>query len=297
LKFLEKEEPPLANWAETTADIAGTTLTLVRGGSGKPLLMLHDELGYPGWMTWNEELAKERELIIPLQPGYGKTPKLDWIRSYRDLGGFYSIVLREMKLDPIDVIAFSAGGFAAAEMAAADPKIFTHMVLVAPMGLKPAEGEILDIFPLTIRTLLRRTVADLATPEFGKIYGGEMTPEQFEAFEDARAEAARIGWEPYMHNPSLPYLLAGAKNLPTLLVWGDKDAVVPKGCIDAYQKALPQAKVAVINNVGHRSEIENPAEFVRVVKAFLPSTPRLVKNDNHENRLFYRAPLPLGAGR
>lgn len=261
----------MANWTETTADIAGTTLSLVRGGSGKPLLILHEELGYPGWMTWNEELAKDHELIIPLQPGFGKTPKLDWIRSYRDLGGFYSILLREMKLDPIDVIAFSAGGFAAAEMAASDPKIFSRMILVAPMGLKPTEGEILDVFPLTIRSLLRRTVADIATPEFGKIYGGEMTPEQFEAFEDARAESARIGWEPYMHNPSLPYLLAGAKNLPTLLVWGDKDEVVPKGCIDAYQKALPQAKVAVINNVGHRPEIENSGEFVRVVKACLAS--------------------------
>ncbi|HXG22511.1 MAG TPA: alpha/beta hydrolase [Methylomirabilota bacterium] len=259
----------MANWTETTANIAGTTLTLVRGGSGKPLLMLHDELGYPGWMTWNEELAKDREFIIPLQPGYGKTPRLDWIRSYRDLGGFYAIMLREMKLDPIDVIAFSAGGFAAAEMAASDPKIFSHMILVAPMGIKPAEGEIMDIFPLTIRSLLRRTVADPMTPEFGKIYGGEMTPEQFEAFEDARAEAARIGWEPYMHNPSLPYLLAGVKNLPTLLVWGDKDVVVPRGCIDAYKNAIAGAKVAVISNVGHRSEIENPPEFVRIVKDFL----------------------------
>lgn len=259
----------MANWTETTANIAGTTLALVRGGSGKPLLMLHEELGFPGWMTWNEEIAKDREFIIPLQPGFGKTPKLDWIRSFRDLGGFYAQVVREMKLDPIDVIAFSAGGFAAAEMAASDPKIFNRMVLVAPMGLKPAEGEILDIFPLTIRTLIRRTVADPATPEFGKIFGGEMTPEQFEAFEDARAESARIGWEPYMHNPSLPNLLVTAKQVPTLLVWGDKDAVVPKGCIDAYKSALPQAQVAVIPNVGHRPEIENSAEFIRVVKAFL----------------------------
>ena len=259
----------MANWTETTANIAGTTLALVRGGSGKPLLMLHEELGFPGWMTWNDELAKDREFIIPLQPGFGKTPKLDWIRSYRDLGGFYAQVVREMNLDPVDVIAFSAGAFAAAEMAASDPKIFKHMVLVAPMGLKPTEGEIMDIFPLTIRTLIRRTVADATTPEFGKIFGGEMTPEQFEAFEDARAESARIGWEPYMHNPSLPYLLAGVKNLPTLLVRGDKDVVVPQGSIDAYKKALPSAQVAVIPNVGHRPEIENSAEFVRLVKAFL----------------------------
>jgi pimeloyl-ACP methyl ester carboxylesterase len=204
-----------------------------------------------------------------MQPGFGKTPRQDWIRNYRDLGGFYANVLRELKLEPIDVIGFSAGGFIAAEMAAADPKIFSHLVLVAPMGIKPSEGEIFDIFPLTIRSLLRRTVADPATPEFGKIFGGEMTPELFEAFEDARAETARIGWEPYLHNPSLPYLLRGTKNLPTLLVWGQKDAIVPKGCITAYQQAIAGAKVAEIPNVGHRPEIENSAEFVRVVKEFL----------------------------
>jgi pimeloyl-ACP methyl ester carboxylesterase len=233
--------------------------------------MFHDELGYPGWMKWNEELAKEREFIIPLQPGFGKTPRIEWIRNYRDLGGFYARVLREMSLDPIDVIGFSAGGFIAAEMAASDPKIFSHLILVAPMGLKPTTGEIMDIFPLTIRSYLRSTVADPASPEFGKIYGGEMTPEQFEEFEDARSETARIGWEPYMHNPSLGYLLEGVKKLPTLLVWGTKDTIVPRGCIDAYQKAIAGSKVAEIKGVGHRPEVENSNEFVRAVKAFLAS--------------------------
>jgi pimeloyl-ACP methyl ester carboxylesterase len=259
----------MATWTEETQNVAETELMVVRGGAGKPLLILHEELGYPGWMQWNETLAKGRTLLIPQQPGFGKTPRLDWIRSYRDLAGFYSIVLRELKLDPIDVIGFSAGGFIAAEMAAADPRIFSHLVLVGPMGIKPEQGEIADIFPLTIRSLLRLTVADVATPEFGKIYGGEMTPEQFEAFEDARAETARIGWEPYMYNPSLPYLLKGVKNLPTLLVWGQKDAVVPKGCITAYQRAITGAEVVEIPGVGHRPEIESSADFVRAVKMFL----------------------------
>src|SRR5262249_44506005 len=231
--------------------------------------MFHDELGYPGWMSWNDELAKERELIIPLQPGFGRTPRIEWIRTYRDLAGFYAMVLRELHLDPLDVLGFSAGGFIAAEMAAADPKLFSHLVLVAPMGLKPTEGEITDVFPLTIRSYLRLTVADTTTPEFGKIYGGEMTPQQFEAFEDARTETARIGWEPDLHDPSLGYLLAGVKRVPTLLVWGTKDAIVPRGCIKAYQKAIAGAQVTEIAGVGHRPEIENSAEFVRAVRAFL----------------------------
>jgi len=259
----------VASFTEETVKAAGAELAVVRGGSGKPLLILHDELGFPGWMAWNEKLAQDRTLLIPLQPGFGKSPRIDWIRTYRDLGGFYSQVVREMKLDPIDVIGFSAGGFIAAEMAAADPKIFSHMVLVAPMGIKPAEGEIMDFFAVTVRRHLMATVADPAnTPEYGKIYGGQMTPERFEAFEDARAETARIGWEPFMHNPSLSYLLRGAKT-PTLLVWGTRDKVVPRGCIDAYRAAIAGAQVAEIAGAGHRPEIENVAEFDRAVRKFL----------------------------
>lgn len=254
---------------EETIQAGGAELVVVNGGSGKPLLIFHDELGYTGWMTWNEELSFDHRLLIPLQPGFGKTPRLNWVRTYRDLAGYYSQVVRELKLDPVDAIGFSAGGFIAAEMLAADPKIFSHLVLVAPMGVKPSSGEILDVFPLSIRNHLRATVADPeGTPEFGKIYGGEMTPAQFEAFEDARTETSRLGWEPYMHNPSLPHLLRGIST-PTLLIWGTRDKVVPRGCIEVYQQALAGAKVCEIEGVGHRPEIERPLEFVQAVSRFL----------------------------
>ncbi len=258
----------MADSIEETVNTPDGELVVVRGGSGKPLLILHDELGYPGWMGWNERLARERTLLIPLQPGFGRTARIDWIRSYRDLAGFYSQTLRERRLAPIDVVAFSAGGFIAAEMAAADPAIFSRMVLVAPTGIKPAEGEILDFFALTVIQHLLATVEDPATPEYGKLYGGQMTPQRFEAFEDARSETARIGWEPFMHNPSLPYLLRGVK-MPTLLIWGTRDRVVPRGCIDAYRAAMAGARVVEIEGAGHRPEIENPGEFERAVGKFL----------------------------
>lgn len=258
-------KPPL----EETIRAAGAEVAAIRSGSGKPLLILHDELGYPGWLSWNERLAQERSILIPLQPGFGKTERIDWIRSYRDLGGFYSQILRELSLNPIDVIGFSAGGYIAAEMAAADPRVFSRMILVAPMGIKPEKGEIFDMFAVTVRDHLLATVADPSAPtEFSKIYGGHMTPEQFEAFEDARAETARLGWEPFMHNPSLPFLLRGT-TIPTLLVWGTRDRIVPRGCIDAYHAAIKDARVAIIEGAGHRPEVENPAEFDRLVRGFL----------------------------
>jgi len=258
-------------WDEETVRTGGIDVALIKRGSGKPLLIFHDELGYTGWMTWNERLAEERTLVIPRQPGFDKTPRVDWIENFRDLASFYARMVREMGLEPVDVIGFSAGGWIAAEMAAADPGIFRHMVLVAPLGIRPKEGEILNFIGMTIRSHLRATVADTVnTPEFGKIYGGEMTPEAFEGFEDARAETTRIGWEPFMHSHSLPQRLKGV-HIPALLVWGTRDAVVPRGVIDGYREALEGAQVAEIDGAGHRPEIENPAEFVRAVKNFLAS--------------------------
>ena len=73
-------------WAEETLAVAGTELTLISGGSGRPLLVLHEELGHPGWFKWHAALAANRRLLIPQQPGFGKSPKLDWTRSIRGPG-------------------------------------------------------------------------------------------------------------------------------------------------------------------------------------------------------------------
>jgi pimeloyl-ACP methyl ester carboxylesterase len=268
----EPEEEIVTTPTENIARAAGAEIAVIRGGSGKPLLILHDELGYPGWLSWNERLAVERALVIPLQPGFGRTERIDWIRSYRDLAGLYSQVMREWDAAPIDVIGFSAGGFIAAEMAAADPRIFSRMVLVAPMGIKPSSGEIMDIFAVTVRNHLLATVADPAnTPEFMKVYGGPMTPEQFEAFEDARTENARLAWEPILHNQTLPFFLPSVRNLPVQVIWGREDAIVPVSAAAAYRDALRNTgvKVAIFDHCGHRPEIEKPAEFLQMVREFL----------------------------
>ena len=241
----------------------------MRGGSGRPLLIFHDELGYPGWMTWNETLAQSRELIIPLQPAYGRTPKLDWIRDYRDLALFYGRLIREQGWGPVDVIGFSAGGFVAAELAAASPQLINKLTLVAPLGLRPLEGEIFDFLAVTIRTHVAGTVTNIEAPEFAQIYGGDMTPEQFELFEDARAETARLGWEPFMFSDSLAHHLQGIGDLPVQLIWGDGDIIAPRGEIDAYQQCLPNSSLAVLAGSGHRPEIEDPAGFLSTVTKFL----------------------------
>ena len=154
-------------------------------------------------------------------------------------------------------------------MAAACPDIFSRMVLVGPLGLRPTDGEIFDFLAVTIRTHVAATVSKVDAPEFAEIYGGEMTPEQFELFEDARAETARIGWEPFMFNPSLGHLLEGVGDLPTLLVRGSDDLIAPEGCVRAYEAVLPNSTTVSIDGAGHRPEIEDADAFLSAVTAFL----------------------------
>jgi pimeloyl-ACP methyl ester carboxylesterase len=145
----------MAEWTEEVTHVAGSDLAIIKGGQGKPLLVLHEELGHPGWMSWHAALAKERTLIIPVQPGLGKSTKIEWIRNIHDLAMWYSWVLREMNLAPVDVIGFSTGGWTAAELATINSKQLRKLVLVAPAGIKPPEGEIMDTFARVREALWR----------------------------------------------------------------------------------------------------------------------------------------------
>jgi len=193
--------------------------------------------------------------------------------NVHQLGLFYGWVLRDLGLAPIDVLGFSFGGWIAAEMATANSGQFTKMALVAPMGIRPPEGELMDIFTVTIGVQLSSTVYDReATPEYHSLYGGgERSASRMEAFEDARTETARLGWEPILNNPGLPYFLQAVKGLPTQLIWGREDRVVPVSAATAYKNALANTDVrlAVFDECGHRPEIEKSAEFIKTMREFL----------------------------
>jgi pimeloyl-ACP methyl ester carboxylesterase len=178
-------------------------------------------------------------------------------------------MVRTQNWRSIDVIGFSAGAFIAAEMAVACPEMFRRLVLVAPLGVRPHQGEIFDFLAVTTRTHLAATVYKQDAAECSEIYGGEIGPKQWQLFEAARAETSRLGWEPFMFDPSLPNRLEGLGDLKTLLVWGTQDKITPRGLIDVYEQSIPNSRVATMDGVGHRPEIEDPARFVRIVREHL----------------------------
>ena len=249
---------------------AGITVELRRGGGGPPLLVIHGELGVPGWLQSFAQLAERCDVIVPSLPGYGRSTRPDWIMGVHDLAAWMTWFARDLDLrTPIDVVGCSMGGWVAAEIATVAPQFFNKMVLVGAMGIKPEHGEIFDYFLEGGLTGLRRAFhRPDQSAEFTRYWGREWTPEEADLVEQHRETTCRIAWKPYMHSLTLLHLLPAIRT-PTLLVWGREDAITPLECGEIYQRAIPRSQLAVIENCGHMPEMEQPAEFAGLVRDFL----------------------------
>ena len=60
--------------------------------------------------------------------------------------------------------------------------------------------------------------------------------------------------------------------VPTLLLWGDKDELIPLECGEDAATLIPNSKLVVLKNVGHLPSIEATDDFVRIVSEFARDT-------------------------
>jgi pimeloyl-ACP methyl ester carboxylesterase len=260
----------LATWTEEVIELAGTSVQMVKGGTGEPLLVLHDEMGHPGWLRFHEALSQEFTLYIPSHPGFGGSKYLDWIMNMRDMAGWYLEALDDLAIGRVKMMGFSLGGWLAAEMATMNPDRFEKLILVDAMGIKPPVGEIYDMFLAVAKEFITDSIMNPeGTAEFERICPEEPDPAQVEYWEVAREQSCRLGWKPYMYYPALPHLLNRLKGLPTMVVWGSDDPIVPLSAGQLYRDSIPGSRLEVLNDCGHRPEVERPEAFVKVVSEFL----------------------------
>ena len=257
-----------ATFTEERLQVAGTEMQVLKGGSGEPLLVLHDEMGQPGWLQLHEELAKNYTVYAPSLPGFGVTDRLDWVMNVRDIATWNLWAMEDMGLSNPNVVGFSLGGWIAAEMATQSPGAFRKMALAAPAGILPPTGEILDMFLIVSREFITAGFQDPSSAAFQTVCPDEPTPEQVEMWETAREEACRLTWRPYMHDRSLPYRLGRLKNLPSLIVWGRNDAVVPPSAGEVYNASIAGSRLVTLENCGHRIDVEKTDELVAHLREF-----------------------------
>jgi pimeloyl-ACP methyl ester carboxylesterase len=257
-------------FTDRMVEAGGLQIRIVSGGKGESLLLFHNEFGHPGILPYHEALAEKFEVKIPFHPGFGGSERPDWIFGFRDVVAAYVPILRDLGVSTCKAVGFGFGAWLAAELAAFSPGLFSKLVLVAPMGIKPREGEIKHFL---IRSR-REVVEDCfhkpdSVPGFSELYGGrEATPEQREYWESNREMVARVGWKPHMFDMAMPAMAAQLR-LPALVVHGREDAIVPVDCGVYYAELIPGARIQIIPECGHCPEIEKPDDFLRIVLGFL----------------------------
>ena len=100
-------------------------------------LIFHDEIAHPGALKFHEALAQDYTVYIPSHPGFGRTPRLDWVMNMRDLAGWYLMALDELNLGPVNAIGCSLGGWLAAEIATMHPGQFKKLAWSAQWVCSP----------------------------------------------------------------------------------------------------------------------------------------------------------------
>jgi pimeloyl-ACP methyl ester carboxylesterase len=133
------------DWASSTIEAGGTKLHVKRAGRGRPVLVLHHETGTLDSLPFYDALAAKYEVIVPHHPGYSRSERPDWMRSVRDIAVIYRGLLSELKVAKPALVGLGFGGWIAAEMATMAPSDLSHLVLVGAMGIKPPQGDILDL--------------------------------------------------------------------------------------------------------------------------------------------------------
>ena len=248
--------------------VAGCTIRLFRGGTGQPLVFLHGAGGHTGWMAFLDELATRFAVFAPEHPGFGQSDDPPWLDEIGDLAYFHLDLLRTLGLDRVHLMGTSLGGWVAAEMAVRSTRRLASLSLVGAVGIT-ADGEpIPDIFRMPEAENLRRFYAD---PERAARRLGDLAKADMRLVAKNRATVTRLAYRPRFHNPGLAKWLHRI-DVPTLLVWGAEDGLVPPKFGEAYRRSLiPGSRLVVLPRAGHAPFDEQKDAFLAAFRDFVGS--------------------------
>jgi pimeloyl-ACP methyl ester carboxylesterase len=169
-----------------------------------------------------------------------------------------------MKLDKVNLVGLSLGGYLAAKFASEQGHRVKRLALIAPAGMIDAEHPALDILAIP-----GEAVPPLLVSNFDalKKYLPEKPDLDFigERYREA-GTVARLLWDHPLDPKFVRHL--HRIDMPTLIVWGDEDKLVPVQQTETWRKFLPKADIQIFKGAGHLVHIEKP-EAVAAVGKFL----------------------------
>jgi pimeloyl-ACP methyl ester carboxylesterase len=265
----------------STFSLGATTVALCRIGSGAPVVYLHGLCDLHAAFAASDAphflktLARDREVLAPALPGYNGSTGLDAIEDVEDASWHLADVFDALGVGAVDVVAHSLGAWYAAELALRHPDRVRTLVLLAPLGLHVPGAEIPSFFAAAaprgiggmaeLRGLLfGRPDDDVAQHALPDVMDHEAQLRWFGGL----AGAARLGWKaPHFQSRKLARHVARL-TVPTLVLRGERDALVPDQVARAWAGSVPGARLVEVAEAGHCLPLERP-DAADAVLAFL----------------------------
>jgi len=261
-------------------------MNMVDLGDGPPLIFIHGLSGC--WQNWLEQIphfARDHRVIAVDLPGFGQSemPAEDIsISGYADT---IDALMAKLDIDAARIVGNSMGGFIGAELAIQHPARVERLVLVAAAGLSIESirterktglrhrAENVVFFSLghlasrshqvalraRLRGALLLLVAAHPTKLPGPLAAQQVLGSGKPGFSDALDAMCRYPLRDRLEKISCP----------TLILWGDKDRLVPLKDAAIFEKLIPDSRKIVYEDTGHVSMMERPARVNDDVRSFL----------------------------
>ncbi len=266
-------------------------VTYRTAGEGPVVLLIHGMAGSA--TTWKQvmpALSEQFTVVAPDLLGHGRSDKL--VGDY-SLGAFAS-TLRDLLValghEHATVVGQSLGGGVAMQLAYQYPERCERLVLVGSGGLGREVNRLLQLLTLPgSETVLKLGCAEPIRNAVATVGGlasrvglhpAPVVAELWRSYTSLADEATRRAFlrtlraviDPRGQTVSAENRLHLAAEMPTLIVWGDADPIIPVKHAHAAHTAIPGSQLEVFEGVGHYPHCEAPERFVAVLTEFIEST-------------------------
>ena len=273
------------DWREHRREIevVGAKVNYVEMGEGNPILFVHGLSG--AWENWLENIphfARSHRAIAMDLPGFGGSPMPPWELTIPNYGRFLRDFCERLGVERCSLIGNSMGGVIATELAITEPERVDDLGLVSAAGITWARAR---REPAAVLGRVGRAAAPLALRfQMSGIKRPGLRYRAFRGvFHDPNALRREMLWENLVPALQSPGYFDAMTNLvgydirhrleeievPTLIVWGRNDRIVPVPAALSYKKRIAHAELVIFDRCGHVPQIERPVRFNRVVEDFL----------------------------
>lgn len=233
-----------------------TISTVEFGTASEALILLHGLSGSSAWWSRNvPELCDRYRVILPDLVGFGSSPTVRRLPGPRQSADLVARWMDHLRLERAHLAGHSMGGQVAIHLAAHHPERLDRLVLVDAAGIPR---------PLSPRELLRFGMEAAPLWRWGDPF---FLPE---IVRDALSAGPRTILRAISHivrddvRPLLEEIRA-----PTLVIWGERDSLVPLTHAWQLRQQIPEAELAVLRGAAHNPMVDRPADFNRLVLRFL----------------------------